>query len=241
MNQVSLIISGKVTNASRHIKHLNNIKMMVFDMAGTTINEGGMVYTTLFKTLQTMNLDVRGQEIDSRWHGINKYEVMDYYLYKTHGDNSYLYKDETYSLFTENIINYYSNTDTISLMDDNIPDLFNNFRERNIKICLNTGYSCEIQELLINKFNIRDFVDDCISSEDVSKGRPYPYMIHSLMERNGICNTKEVIKIGDTRNDMLEGINAGCHSAGVLSGVETSEELYLNNDVNIIDSVMHIK
>lgn len=66
-------------------------------------------------------------------------------------------------------------------------------------------------------------------------------MIHSLMERNNILNTKEVIKIGDTKNDILEGFNAGCHSVGVLSGAETLEELYLNNDVDIIDSVMSIK
>ena len=44
-------------------------------------------------------------------------------------------------------------------------------------------------------------------------GRPYPYMIHKLMERNNIYNVQNC-KVGDTINDMWEGkmlvLDANC-------------------------------
>ena len=84
-----------------------------------------------------------------------------------------------------------------------------------VKICLNTGYNKEIQKLLIDKFNMTDFIDDYISSEEVDFGRPYPYMIHALMKRNNVFTINHVVKIGDTEMDIKEGKNASCRTVGV--------------------------
>ena len=87
---------------------------------------------------------------------------------------------------------------------------------------------------------MNDRIDDYISSEEVSFGRPYPYMIHRLMERNNIMNVNSVLKFGDSRNDVLEGINAGClSSVGVLSGAGTNE--HLKDATYILNSIMEIE
>lgn len=93
---------------------------------------------------------------------------------------------------------------------------------------------------IIDKLKLDSFIDDFISSEEVKIGRPYPYMIHKLMERNNIKNSKEVIKFGDTQNDVLEGLNANCFaSVGVLSGAESRNQL--KNADFVVNSVMDIK
>ena len=51
------------------------------------------------------------------------------------------------------------------------------------------------------------FVDEFISSEEVPHGRPEPFMIQELMKRCNISDSKQV-KIGDSKNDILEGKNA---------------------------------
>ena len=95
-----------------------------------------------------------------------------------------------------------------------------------IKIALNTGYSKEFQREIVNHFNLDLHVDDFISSEEVKYGRPYPYMIHTLMSRFDIRNPKNVAKVGDTKNDMKEGVNACCGiNIGVLSGFEGKDAL----------------
>jgi phosphoglycolate phosphatase-like HAD superfamily hydrolase len=69
---------------------------------------------------------------------------------------------------------------------------------------------------------VRDGLVDCsVHVESVSgeRGRPAPYMIFYAMEKLDIQSVHEVIKIGDTPADMLEGLNAGCRGVvGVLSG-----------------------
>ena len=62
-------------------------------------------------------------------------------------------------------------------------------------------------------------------------------MIHQLMERCDIPSVKNVAKVGDTVNDMREGINAGCGlTIGVLSGADNKEDLlkYSNLVINKI-------
>ena len=99
----------------------------------------------------------------------------------------------------------------------------------------------EIQQLLIDKFNMTDFIDDYISSEEVTSGRPYPYMINSLMKRNNISSIDHVIKIGDTEMDVKEGKNAGCKTVGVLSGAHSKEQLNNQKPDFIVNNIMDIK
>ena len=52
------------------------ISLMVCDMAGTVINEGGIVYKTLFNTLKNNDIPVQENEMKN-WHGLQKIEVID--------------------------------------------------------------------------------------------------------------------------------------------------------------------
>ena len=218
-----------------------NIKLAVFDMAGTTVKEHGLVYKTLYSSMNQFGLTVRKKEVE-KWHGINKYEVLDHFLLRENKDRKDTNKlqNELYKLFEYNLKHEYFESSKISLIDDKLPLLFKKLRQKDIKIALNTGYSVDIQMAIIDKLKLDSFIDDFISSEEVKIGRPYPYMIHKLMERNNIKNSKEVIKFGDTQNDILEGLNANCFaSVGVLSGAESRDQL--KNADFVVNSVMDIK
>ena len=68
---------------------------------------------------------------------------------------------------------------------------------------------------------VGDLVDLAVDVEHVPGqiGRPAPFMIFYAMTMLNIQSVHEVIKIGDTPADMLEGRNAGCRGVvGVLSG-----------------------
>ncbi len=225
-------------------RNFKNIKMLVFDMAGTTVNEKGIVYDTLYSTIKDFGINVLREDINS-WYGYNKYEVLNHYLENSYNKNSHTdiktnVRQQLYTNFDNNLREQYFESSNLELIDKGMPNLFNSIREKDIKICLNTGYSKDIQESIINKLNMKDFIDDYISCEEVKKGRPYPYMIHKLMERNNISHSKHIIKIGDTKNDILEGRNANCMaSIGVLTGAEKRINLMSANA--ILNSVMDIK
>ena len=218
-----------------------SIKLLVCDMAGTTVNEGGLVYKTLYETIKGYDIYIKPEDMKN-WYGVNKTEVLQHFI---NTDNEY--KDNEAILpqmldsFKKNLKKKYFEDKSIKLMDPGLPDLFNSFRERGIKIALNTGYSVDIQEALIENLNMRNFIDGYISSESVPHGRPEPFMIQELMNRFNITNSKEVVKIGDSINDILEGKNAGCASSlGVLSGAETKENLIKNGADSVLNSVMDL-
>ena len=210
-------------------------------MAGTVINEVGLVYKTLYETLKNNNIPVKKSDIND-WHGQQKQQVIsdmiDKYLphemYKDDVKN-YCY-DEFHVCLSDAYFGAHSN---ISLIDPELPNFFQRLQFNGVKIALNTGYERNFQRKIINHFNMNDYVDDFISSGDVRMGRPYPYMIHRIMERNNIISVKHVAKVGDTRNDVLEGKNAGC---GITIAVQTgagSTRDFLEADI-IVDKITNI-
>ena len=214
--------------------------MLVCDMAGTTIQEKGIVYNSLFNTIKLIKPDLLRSDI-SRFAGYNKNEVIKYYVDQQRMNSPDVVLRNLKSEFNYYLKKEYINNDSVKLMDKNMPSFFNLLREYDIKICLNTGYNKDIQNLLIDKLNLLDCIDDYISSEEVERGRPYPYMINKLMSRNNVNYPEEVIKIGDSVADIKEGKNAGCKTVGVLSGADSKEQLLKENPDIIINNIMDLR
>ena len=221
----------------------NSIKMLVCDMAGTTIQENNIVYNNLYKTIKSIEPNIDRIDIQ-RFYGFNKNEVIKYYV-----DNKKNIKlsekkalfNETKHKFNDMLKNDYINNPDIKLIHPYLPSFFNNIRNNDIKITLNTGYNKEIQNILIDKLNLLDCIDDYISSQEVSRGRPYPHMINTLMSRNHVLEPNEVIKIGDTCIDLIEGKNAKCHTIGVLSGSTQKYQLQRYNPTFILNNIIDIR
>ena len=219
----------------------NSVKLIVCDMAGTTINEGGIVYNTLYQTIKNNDIRIEKEEM-KEWYGINKTQVLKHFLNRDQNDNNNEILSELLDEFKHNLITNYRNDRMIRLIDPKLPELFNSFRENNIKIALNSGFSVDIQKLLIKSLKMDQFIDGYVSSEEVPHGRPEPYMIQHLMKKFDINDPKQVIKLGDSVNDILEGINSNClDSIGVLSGAENKENLVKAGASQILNSVMDLR
>lgn len=225
------------------------IKMIVFDMAGTTINENGIIYQTLYNVMKKFKLDVYTVDINS-WHGKSKHEVLDHYFEKKFHNEHHSVKDivkkNLYKDFNTMLTNNYFNNNNVSLIHPNLKDKFSVFRDNDIKVTLNTGYNKTIQESIMSHLKLHEHVDDYVCADDVEFGRPSPSMILKLMKDNNIYEPNQVIKVGDTYNDILEGINANCFlSVGVLTGADDNYTLkkanYILNSVMDIQVATHVK
>ena len=165
----------------------NFMKLLICDMAGTTIQENGIVYKTLYDTIKCIKPKLKTSEIDN-FHGFNKVEVMAHFVKEKNLDKigSRLLLNNMNKKFTNQLRQNYVSDPSVTLIHPDLPDYFNNLRNSGMKVALNTGYNKDIQELLINKLNLNNCIDDYISSSEVQRGRPYPHMIHALMNRNNI-------------------------------------------------------
>ena len=230
-------------NAIKTRPIINNVKMIVFDMAGTTITDHGIRYNTLYNTLRNFNLDVDKNDIP-HWYGMNTYNVLNEYFNNQCYDIDLVrlekHRNKLYADFNKNITQTYIESESLSLINNKLPDKFETLRTNDIKITLNTSYTKDIKDTIIDKLEMKRFIDGSISISDVPYSRPYPYMIYRLMEQHKIISPLNVIKVGDTRTDIYEGNNANCiASIGVLSGYGNIDCFI--NSTHIIDNVMSIQ
>ena len=84
---------------------------LVCDMAGTTVNEGGIVYKTLTNTIRNFNLP-EDDEIQD-WYGVNKTEVLKYFLIRSRQNDDIL--PDMLASFKRELKNNYFNDKSIKL------------------------------------------------------------------------------------------------------------------------------
>ena len=216
--------------------------MLVCDMSGTIIKENDIVYNNLFKTIKTIEPNVTKYDI-KKFYGCGKHEILKFFINKKYNNDEekkIIFKEYNMK-YNDLIKNDYKNNNNIELIHPKLINYFNHLRQNDIKISLNTEYSKEIQEILIDKFKLYKCVDDYISSEETNYNRFKPNMINILMKRNFIFFPNQVVKIGDSCIDIIEGKKANTHTIGVLTGSTSKELLREYNPTFILNNIMDIR
>lgn len=215
------------------------IKLIVFDMAGTIINENNVVYKTLHEAINRQGFNFSLDEVLRYGAGKEKHQAIKDILnsknikYTLNGVSQTIFND-----FSELLkLNYEKlAVETFSKTEE----VFEKLKEKGIKIALNTGYNRETALLLLDKINwvIGKQYDALITASDVENGRPAADMIFKAMELFNIVNSKEVVKVGDSIIDIEEGKTANCAiTIGVTTGAHTEEQLKSTSPTYVINSL----
>lgn len=207
---------------------LDSIDLVVCDMAGTVVQEGGVVYHVLQRVMNEDGIHVSTSDMKA-WHGAKKEEVLGHFVVSSGTPVADIDArvERLADKFLEQISTAYFETDApVKLIDPTLLEYIRALQAAGIKVTLNSGYPQNIQRQLVTLLGFQDAVDSYISAYEVPAGRPYPFMIHRLMERHNIASVKRVCKVGDSVRDIEEGKNAGCGLVvGVLSGADDAETL----------------
>ncbi|MFP5079375.1 HAD-IA family hydrolase [Pedobacter sp. JCM 36344] len=216
------------------------IKMVVFDMAGTTVNEDNIVYKTVRNAINNTGFNFTLDQVLTEGAGKEKLQAIKSIL-KTYGNNTdEKLANEIYIDFSAKLTTAYQNASLIP--QPNAAELFSTLKERGILTILNTGYQRTVAESIIEKlkWNEGTEYDKLVTATDVSGSRPEPDMIQFAAEEFGIVPS-EVIKIGDSIIDIQEGKNAGCAlSIGITTGAHTAKQLQSANPDYIIDNLLEL-
>ncbi|MFV8345628.1 phosphonatase-like hydrolase [Flavobacterium sp. ZB4P13] len=216
---------------------INEIEMVVFDMAGTTINEQNIVYKSLHKSINKFGIDVSLELVLSIGAGKEKHQaIKDILAYLNNRDpekSELIFQD-----FKQLLDQEYLTSTVIPI--EGVEKVFNDLKKNGVKIVLNTGYSSKVANTLLEKLNWKkgEHYDALITADDVERGRPFPDMIIKAMQLFGIEDASKVLKAGDSAIDVEEGKNAKCGiTIGVLSGAQTRQQLETAKPDYILDSV----
>jgi phosphonatase-like hydrolase len=218
-----------------------SVLMVVFDMAGTTVDEDNVVYKTLRDAIVHYSYPVTLNQVLEFGAGKEKLQAVIDILKSTGFDADSATIDLIFKYFNSQLAKNYDNLLVKALPQVEL--VFKELKERSIKVVLNTGYNRITAESLILKLGWEEsnHYDLLVTASDVTKNRPHPDMILQAMLSLNISDPKNVIKIGDSTVDIQEGQNANClFSIGITTGAHTRTQLMEVDPDFIIDDVSEL-
>jgi phosphonatase-like hydrolase len=217
------------------------IKMVVLDMAGTTVNEQNVVYKTLQKAINQQGYDLSLEQVLAQGAGKEKLKAIKDILAVYTGRREDDFAQGIYKNFISQLGEAYDVLEVAPI--EGAEQLFKALKEKNILIVLNTGYDAQTAKSLLKKLHWQEGkeIDGLITASDVANNRPMPDMILLAMKKFGISSAREVAKVGDSTIDIEEGRNAGCAmSIGITTGAHTREQLESAKPDYIINSLLEL-
>jgi phosphoglycolate phosphatase len=211
------------------------IELICFDMAGTTVNDHGLVLEAFRRTIE--ELDVVGDEAVK----------AEAYVIETMGQS----KIEVFSVLFD---------DRAELANEAFERHFvkaahevgvsevrgarhavENLKNRGIAVALTTGFSPSTREALIDLLGWSDLFNLRVSPADAGRGRPAPDMLLLCALKSRVSAVQTIMVVGDTSSDMQAGRRAGVgQCVGVLTGTDNHARLLSSGADLIVNSVVDL-
>jgi phosphonatase-like hydrolase len=224
---------------------MNQIKLVVFDMAGTTVLDLHEV-EQCFRLAAVKNGLLSSDERILALQGYAKLYVFTLLWTEQLGEGDPRVKEsaaKSYADFKEILENHYRTQPVYPT--EGCLELFEALHARGIKIALTTGFYREVADIILGRLgwvpslDAKEGIHLSVTPDEVNgEGRPSPAMIQYAMEKLGITNLSEVINVGDTPVDLVFGKNAGVRMAlGVCNGTHTREQLAAHPNDGLLDKI----
>lgn len=214
------------------------IELVVFDLAGTTVDDGDAVNRCLRATLAAAGFEASSEEVNNVM-GLPKPEAIRRLVEGTPLASRI---GEIHADFMARMCRFYAEDPSVA----EVPGtgrVFTALHDAGIDVAVNTGFDRQTTRTLLDRLGWeRDgLIDASLSSDEVPRGRPHPDMIRRLMADLGVADAWSVVKVGDTPADLEEGTNAGCGRViGVTNGTHTREQLEQHPHTDMIGSVAEL-
>ncbi len=202
------------------------IKLVVFDWAGTTTDFGSQAPVDVFdRTFRQKGLVFTKAEINAPMGMEKKAHIRS--MLST-GKGKELWNDAYGRSWNEDDIEdvyqcFENNLRTVvteySRLIPGVKETVDKLKEMGLKIGSTTGYTSDIMQYVIPEAAKQGYEPDCVVTPDITEhSRPTPFMVFECMRQLNVYPPKLVVKAGDTVMDILEGKNAGAWSVGIIKG-----------------------
>ncbi|MDH6215972.1 phosphonatase-like hydrolase [Streptomyces pseudovenezuelae] len=214
----------------------HDIRLVVLDMAGTTVADGGLVEQAFTAAAHHLDADP-DQMID--------------YVRATMGESKisvfrHLFGEEAKAREANKAFE----AAYAQLVDGGrvaaLPgarETIETLKSRGLTVVLTTGFARTTQDAILAALGWQDLVPLTLCPADAGgRGRPYPDMVLGAFLRTGAADdVRQIAVVGDTSYDMLSGVRAGAGVvAGVLTGAHDADALRAAGATQVLDGVAQL-
>lgn len=214
------------------------IELVVLDMAGTTVDEHGIVYRALEDSVTDTGASVDAADLQT-WMGADKTEAIAALMELGGITADPELVARQFDRFRALLAERYEANPPVAL--PGVEDALRQLKASGIKVGLTTGFSRDVAAPILETLGWGigegQLLDAVVTSDEVAAGRPAPYMIHRVMEATGVRDVRGVVAGGDTVVDLLAAHNAGVNGLGVLTGALRREDLEQHPHSWVLDGV----
>lgn len=214
----------------------HRIRLVVLDVGGTILEDRGDVVEALQSTMARREIIVSAAELGP-WRGAAKRAVIQHFVDQQSKQSDAARQTlagEIYKAFVGQVTEAYRTVPPIAGAQEAIRNLLAN----DYIVAATTGFDREIVMPIFRRLGWEKYFAAIVTSDDVTQGRPAPYLIFHAMEAARVNSVAEVMAVGDTPLDLRAAKNAGVRGVvGVLSGASTADQLRGEPHTQILSSV----
>ncbi|MFD3780852.1 phosphonatase-like hydrolase [Streptomyces sp. NPDC058612] len=216
-------------------------KLIVLDMAGTTVADGGLVERAFERAAERLGVTP----------GTPDHEEKLRYVRDTMGESKIsVFRHLFGSEESAQRANAAFEEAYGDLVDGGLvaplpgaQEAIEQLRADGRTVVLTTGFARVTQDAILDALGWRDLTDLTLCPADAGgRGRPYPDMVLAAFLRTGaVADVADVVVAGDTAYDMLSGRRAGAGLvAGVLTGAHDRAALAGHGATHVLGSVAEL-
>ncbi|MFH0851072.1 MAG: HAD-IA family hydrolase [Candidatus Bathyarchaeota archaeon] len=212
---------------------VKKIRLAVFDMAGTTVDD---LVDGVPLVLKCYDDAFRAHDVSVPMEVLNEQRGRDKWTVIRE-----LGGEKAESIYDDFLKALNDNTGKVKEIKGT-SEVFRFLKDRGVNVVTGSGFPAEVAEAIVDRlgWRSRGLIDSWVFSETVGGCRPDPAMILYAMKQYGVKDPKEVIKMDDTANGIEEGLNAGAHTIGVLTGTQSIQRLSAAGPDAILQSVAEL-
>ena len=213
-------------------------ELVVLDMAGTTVADGGLVEAAFTEAVAAQGIHEGGYE----------YAGMLAYVRATMGESKisvfrHLFGGDEDRAQRANVdfeAAYASRIRDVAPIpgaDETIAAL----RASGVRVALTTGFSRATADAILRALDWTGLADLVLVPAEAGRGRPYPDLVLTAVLRLGATDLRRVATCGDTTYDVLTGLRSGAGTVtAVTTGAHTAEALAEAGAHHVLDSVTRL-
>jgi phosphonatase-like hydrolase len=215
-----------------------HVKLVVFDMAGTTVADDADVAHHLREAVSALGGKPSIAQVNAVM-GWPKPLAIRTLLEQQGTTPTAPEVDCIHRSFVDRMVRFYQTHATVAEVSGT-SDVFRWLKMRGVKVALDTGFSRPICDAIVVRlgWGAAGLLDATATSDEVASGRPAPDLVRLAMRRTRVDDPRCVVKVGDTPSDLEEGRRAGCGMVvGVTLGSHAGEDLAAHHPDHLIPTV----
>ncbi len=202
---------------------VSNLKAIVFDWAGTTIDFGSCAPASVFLEIfrqrgvpitAAQAREPMGRAKRDHIATIGQMPEVDTAWKAKYGQS--IQSTDIDAMYADFLPLQMKTLGQHSVLIDGVPEIIAWCRSQGLKIGSTTGYTRELLDVVARSAAEQGYTPDCaLGAEDALLGRPAPFLIYEAARRMAVYPLWAMVKVDDTPVGIEAGRNAGCWTIGV--------------------------